>query len=148
MKITTTYEELSEDMQSTKLVNQIMQNSISTSISMPENTKNTQIIRRKVDKQTKSLLSYLFTGTRGGDNRIKIMLLLTEKPLNINQLSKELGLDYKAIKFHMEILEKNNMIEHTREKYGVMYFLSTFLEYNIDTFNEIVAEFQRHSKLI
>jgi predicted transcriptional regulator len=145
MEITTTYEELSEDIQSAKVTNQIMQKSISTSVPMPENTKNTQIVRRKVDKQTKSLLSYLFTGTRGGDNRIKIMLLLTEKPANINQLSKELGLDYKAIKFHMEVLEKNNMIEHTGEKYGIMYFLSTFLEYNIDAFNEIVTEFQRHS---
>ncbi len=148
MKIRTTYEKLPEDPQSTKLMNHIIQNSISTNVSMPENMKNTQIMRRQVDKQTKSLLSYLFTGTRGGDNRIKIMVLLTEKPLNINQLSKELGLDYKAIKFHIEVLEKNNMVEHTGEKYGVAYFLSTFLEYNIDAFNEIVAEFYRHSKSI
>ncbi|MGI0065306.1 MAG: ArsR/SmtB family transcription factor [Nitrosotalea sp.] len=148
MKNRTTYEELSQDVQSTKLGNQIIQNSISTSVSTPENTKNTQVTRRKIDRQTKSLLSYLFTGTRGGNNRIKIMLHLAERPLNINQLSNELGLDYKAIKFHIEILEKNNVVAHAGEKYGVVYFLSTFLEYNIDTFNEIVAEFRRHSKLI
>jgi predicted transcriptional regulator len=147
METRTTHEELAKDTQSTKLVSLVTQNSIS-GISIQKNAKNTQIASRKVDKQTKNLLSYLFTGTRGGDNRIKIMLLLTEKPLNINQLSKELDLDYKAIRFHMEVLERNNMVSHAGEKYGIMYFLSTFLEYNIDAFNEIVSEFHRHSKLI
>jgi predicted transcriptional regulator len=147
MKTRIMHEELIRDTQPTKLPNLVTQNSIS-SIPTYKNEKNTQIMSRKVDKQTKNLLSYLFTGTRGGYNRIKIMLLLAEKPLNINQLSKELNLDYKAIRFHMEVLERNNVVSHGGEKYGIMYFLSTFLEHNIDAFNEIVLEFHRHSKLV
>lgn len=147
MRTRATYEELPKDTRSIELMNQTVQNSISNTIIIPTGTKNAQITPRKIDRQTKSLLSYLFTGMRGGDNRIKIMLLLAENPLNINQLSKKLGFDYKAIKHHIEVLEKNNMIEHTGEKYGTMYYLSTFLEYHIDAFNEIVEDFHKRSQL-
>ncbi|HJT10322.1 MAG TPA: winged helix-turn-helix domain-containing protein [Candidatus Nitrosotalea sp.] len=98
---------------------------------------------RKVDKQTKSLLSYLFEGTRGGINRLRIMLLLTERSLNAHQIAKELGLDYNSIEHHIAILEKNNMISRVGPKYGAMFFLSTFLEVNIEAFNEIVKKFAK-----
>jgi len=49
------------------------------------------------DPDAKRLLWFVFTGTRGGLNRLKIISKLKEKPLNINQLAKEFGLDYKAI---------------------------------------------------
>jgi predicted transcriptional regulator len=96
--------------------------------------------KRRVDPQTKRLLSFLFTTTRGGNNRLRIMLLLAEKPLNTHQIAKELGLDYKAIQFHLGVLEKNNMITHAGERYGTIFMLSTFLEYNIDAFNEIISK--------
>jgi DNA-binding transcriptional ArsR family regulator len=95
---------------------------------------------RRVDPQTKRLLSFLFTGTRGGNNRLRIMLLLAERPLNTHQIAKELGLDYKAIQFHLGVLEKNNMVTRTGERYGTIFMLSTFLEYNIEAFNEIIAK--------
>ena len=53
------------------------------------------------------LLWFLFAGTRGGDNRIKILDLLIKKPLNINKISEYLQLDYKTIQHHIRILEKN-----------------------------------------
>ncbi|HYY71952.1 MAG TPA: winged helix-turn-helix domain-containing protein, partial [Nitrososphaeraceae archaeon] len=56
------------------------------------------------------LLWFLFAGTRGGDNRIKILDILIKNPLNINKISEELQLDYKTIQHHMRILEKNNLI--------------------------------------
>lgn len=96
---------------------------------------------RKSDSQTRRLLSYLFTGTRGGANRLRIILLLSDKPLNAHQISKELNLDYNAIQFHMDVLEKNNLVSKTGQHYGTMFFLSTFLEYNINAFNEIVSKF-------
>ncbi len=98
--------------------------------------------RRKSDSQTRRLLSYLFTGTRGGVNRLRIILLLSEKPLNAHQISKELQLDYNAIQFHMDVLEKNNLVSKTGQHYGMMFSLSSFLEYNIDAFNEIVSNLQ------
>jgi DNA-binding transcriptional ArsR family regulator len=98
---------------------------------------------RKVDKQTKSLLSYLFEGARGGTNRLRIMLLLTEKPHNAHQIAKGLGLDYNSIEHHIAVLEKNNMISRVGPRYGAMFFLSTFLEVNIEAFNEIVKKFSK-----
>lgn len=92
------------------------------------------------DPSSKRLLWFLFAGSRGGLNRLKIVSVLKEKPLNANQLAKELGLDYKAIQHHIRVLEKNNIITKAGEKYGVIYFISTFLEVNMESFNEIVQK--------
>jgi DNA-binding transcriptional ArsR family regulator len=103
-------------------------------------------VKHIVDPNTKRLLSFLFTGTRGGNSRLRIMLLLAEKPLNTHQIAKELELDYKAIQFHLGVLEKNNMVSRAGERYGTIFMLSTFLEYNIDAFNEIISKLYKGSK--
>jgi predicted transcriptional regulator len=89
------------------------------------------------DSDAKRLLWFVFSGSRGGLNRLKIISKLKENPFNINQLAKELNLDYKAIQHHIRVLEKNNLISKIGEKYGVTYFVSTFLEVNMETFEEI-----------
>ena len=89
------------------------------------------------DPDAKRLLWFVFAASRGGLNRLKIISKLKEKPFNTNQLAKELGLDYKAIQHHIRVLEKNNMITKVGEKYGVIFFISTFLEVNIEAFEEI-----------
>jgi predicted transcriptional regulator len=89
------------------------------------------------DSDAKRLLWFVFSGSRGGLNRLKIISKIKENPFNINQLAKELGLDYKAIQHHIRVLEKNNLISKVGEKYGVTYFISTFLEVNMMTFEEI-----------
>ena len=89
------------------------------------------------DPDVKRLFWYIFAGSRGGLNRLRIISSLKKNPLNINQLAKELGLDYKAIQHHIKILEKNNLITKMGEKYAVTYFISTFLEVNMETFEEI-----------
>ena len=92
------------------------------------------------DPNAKRLLWFLFAGSRGGDNRVKIIDLLKERPYNINQLSESLGLDYKAIQHHILVLQKNNIITKMGEKYGVLYFISNYLEANIEAFNEIKSK--------
>jgi DNA-binding transcriptional ArsR family regulator len=92
------------------------------------------------DPNAKRLLWFLFAGSRGGDNRMKIIDLLKDRPYNINQLSESLGLDYKAIQHHILVLEKNNIITKMGEKYGVLYFISNYLEANIEAFNEIKSK--------
>ncbi len=89
------------------------------------------------DPDAKRLLWFVFAGSRGGLNRMKIIVILKKRPQNTNQLSKELGMDYKAIQHHIRVLEKNNLITGVGEKYGIMYFPSTFLEANMETFEEI-----------
>ena len=95
------------------------------------------------DPYAKRLLWFVFAGSRGGINRLRLVLTIKENPLNANQLAKELGLDYKAIQHHVRVLEKNNIITKVGEKYGVTYFISPFLEVNMETFEEIVSKLDK-----
>jgi len=99
--------------------------------------------QRKPDKQTRKLLLYLFTSTRGGFTRLRIIMHLLDQPYNTHQLSKELGLDYKAIQHHMKVLQKNNMVSKIGEKYGAIFHLSTFLEINISALDEAIEKLDR-----
>jgi DNA-binding transcriptional ArsR family regulator len=95
------------------------------------------------DPNAKRLLWYLFAGSRGGENRIRIIDLLKEQPYNMNQLAEAMGVDYKAVQHHIGVLEKNNMVTKTGEKYGVLYFISNYLEANIEAFNEVKATIEK-----
>ena len=95
------------------------------------------------DPDVKRLLWFVFAGSRGGLNRLKIIVMLNENPQNTNQLAKNLGLDYKAIQHHIRVLEKNNLITPVGEKYGIVYFISTFLEVNMETFEEIAKKLDK-----
>lgn len=89
------------------------------------------------DPDAKRLLWFVFAGSRGGLNRLKIISKLRERPFNTNQLAGEMGLDYKAVQHHVRVLEKNNMVARAGERYGVAYFVSTYLEANMETLEEI-----------
>jgi predicted transcriptional regulator len=95
------------------------------------------------DPTTRRLLWYLFAGSKGGENRIKIINLLQDTPLNINRMADVLDLDYKAVQHHVDVLEKNNLVSRMGEKYGIMYFVSNYLESNMDTFTEIMTKINK-----
>ncbi|MCY4492163.1 MAG: winged helix-turn-helix domain-containing protein [Thaumarchaeota archaeon] len=95
------------------------------------------------DPDAKRLLWFVFAGSRGGLNRLRIISKLKESPFNTNQLANELGLDYKAIKHHIKVLEKNNMVAKVGEKYGVAYFISTYLEANMEALEEIEGKLDK-----
>ena len=99
--------------------------------------------QRKPDKQTRKLLLYLFTSTRGGFTRLRIIMNLLDQPYNTHQLAKELDLDYKAVQHHMKVLEKNNMVSRIGEKYGAIFHLSNFLEININALDEAIDKLDR-----
>jgi len=99
--------------------------------------------QRKTDKQTRTLLLYLFTSTRGGFTRLRIIIHLLEKPYNTHQLAKKLDLDYKAVQHHMKVLEKNNMVSKIGEKYGAIFHLSNFLEMNLGALDEAIDKLDR-----
>ena len=95
------------------------------------------------DPNARRLLWYLFAGSKGGDNRIRIIELLRERPYNINQLADVLGLDYKAIQHHIVALERNNLVSKMGEKYGILYFISNYLEANMESFNEVRSKIKK-----
>ena len=106
--------------------------------------------QRKPDKQTRTLLLYLFTSTRGGFTRLRIIIHLLEKPYNTHQLAQKLDLDYKAVQHHMKVLEKNNMVSKIGEKYGAIFHLSNFLEMNINALDEAIDKLDKkmnHKKI-
>ena len=98
------------------------------------------------DPAARRLLWFLFAGSRGGDNRIKIIDFLKKRPYNINQLADALGVDYKLVQHHIGVLERNNMVAKAGEKYAVLYFISNYLEANIEAFNEIQAAIEKQNK--
>ena len=98
---------------------------------------------RKPDKQTRKLLLYLFTSTRGGFTRLRIIILLLQHSYNTHQLSQELQLDYKAVQHHLQVLEKNNMVTKIGGKYGAIFRLSNFLEINIRTLDEAIDKLEQ-----
>lgn len=90
----------------------------------------------------KVFLWWLIIGSKGGENRARIILELNKRPYNANKLAQELSLDYKTIRHHMDVLIENNIVKSTGEKYGALYFLSDEMEKNYDTFLDIWSEFR------
>jgi DNA-binding transcriptional ArsR family regulator len=84
------------------------------------------------------LLGWLIAGTRGGPTRARIIEILKETPQNANQLATVLKMDYRTIRHHLKVLEKNRIITTAGEGYGITYFLSPVLEENYVLFEEIV----------
>ena len=86
----------------------------------------------------KKLLWWLIVGTKGGINRARIIDILHDRPYNANQLAEKLGLDYKTVRHHLNVLAKDGIITSSGEgRYGNVYFLSGLMESNYDIFEEI-----------
>ncbi len=102
-------------------------------------------IKAKSPIQTKIVFWGLFVGSRGATNRIRIMSALRKRPSNRNQLATELGVEYKAIQHHLKLLEKNNLVIKTGNRYGLTFFVSALFEYNEIVFEEIVDRLNKVS---
>jgi len=94
-------------------------------------------IESKNPQRIKMLLWSIFAGSKGCINRVKIVLQLKKTPLNTNQLSERLGLDYKVIERHLEVLGKHELVTKVGNRYGSTYFLSSLLESNLNLFDEV-----------
>ena len=88
----------------------------------------------------KRLLYWLIAGSEGGLNRARILLALRDQPLNSNQLSERVGLNYKTVRHHLDVLERNELVIPVGQRYGKMYFISPLLEREWDEFQAILAE--------
>jgi DNA-binding transcriptional ArsR family regulator len=97
------------------------------------------------DQELKRVLWYVLGGARGGENRARIIHELSLRPLNLNQLAERLGVDYRTVMHHANVLKANSLIFTQGEKYGAMYFLSPRLEASLDLFRRITNEL--HLKL-
>jgi DNA-binding transcriptional ArsR family regulator len=90
----------------------------------------------------KNLLWYLIAGTKGGETRGRIIELIRKKPNNAHMIAKVLKLDYKTVRHHLGVLEKNNIITAVNKgNYGAVYFISEFMDANYTIFKEIWDKF-------
>lgn len=94
----------------------------------------------------KYLLGWLIAGTRGGVTRARIIKALKETPQNANQLANLLKLDYRTIRHHLEVLQKNRIITSAGDRYGTTYFLSPEMEENYALFEEILKKIWEKEK--
>lgn len=86
----------------------------------------------------RSLLWYLLAGTRGGPNRIRILEELRAHPHNAHQLSSALDMDYRTIRHHLKLLERNGIVTRPiGEAYASPYELAPNVVVQFELVREI-----------
>ncbi|MFB6145797.1 MAG: winged helix-turn-helix domain-containing protein [Candidatus Nanohaloarchaea archaeon] len=83
------------------------------------------------------MLWWLIGGTRGGKNRLRIIMALEDKPMNANKIAEDLDLDYKTVRHHLDLMEEHNVIDTMGQGYGKNYFLTDQMEQNLSKLEEI-----------
>jgi len=87
-----------------------------------------------------AVLWYVFTGTRGGANRARILRAIEERPRNANQLAEDLDLDYKTVRHHLEVLQDNEIVEKSGDDYGAIYLPTDRARHHWDTVEQILEQ--------
>src|SRR5208337_822028 len=98
------------------------------------------------NRPIRQLLGWLIIGTKGGKTRAQIIKTLKESPQNSNQLAALLKVNYKTIRHHISILEKNKLIISTGNHYSITYFPSELMEENYVLFEEITSKMKDTKK--
>ncbi len=96
-----------------------------------------------LDPAFKRIIIFVFIGSRGGHNRVRIVELLREEPMNPNKISERLALDYKTVQHHLRLLEENGMIVSSSPKgtYGAVYFLSPYADKHLEAMRQMWVRF-------
>lgn len=97
-------------------------------------------------RQLKYILGWLIAGTRGGATRAEIIRIIKETPQNANQLAMLLKVDYRTIRHHLNVLQKNGITVSVGDRYGATYFLSPAMEQNYVLFEEILKKIWEKDK--
>jgi DNA-binding transcriptional ArsR family regulator len=88
-----------------------------------------------------SLLWYLLVGTRGGDNRLRILGLLQATRMNAHELATALQLDYRTIRHHLALLEQAGAVTRPLGAvYGSPYEVTAYLLASLPALEELRHE--------
>jgi DNA-binding IclR family transcriptional regulator len=100
----------------------------------------------------RSLLWYLLVGTRGGPNRSRILDALFNGPKNAHRLADSLSLDYRTVRHHLVLLEKNGIVNRpVGDAYATPYELAPHVALHFDVVQEVRsggAAGRRHSVVV
>ena len=83
-------------------------------------------------------MRWLLEASRGGPTRAKIVLLLREMPLNINQIESKLDMNYRSILHNIEVLIENGLVKKLKEGHGAPYMLTDVVEKNWEIVEESI----------
>ncbi|WP_297091664.1 winged helix-turn-helix domain-containing protein [Thermococcus sp.] len=92
-----------------------------------------------MDRKLRNVLLWLLVGSKGGKTRVKILKLVRERPSNVHQLAKELNLNYRTVKYHLELMLEHGIVERVGEDYGAIYVLSEEVEKNWNEIESIIG---------
>ena len=84
------------------------------------------------------VLWYVLTGTRGGENRVRILKALDERPRNANKLAEALDLDYTTVRHHLDVLCDNDVLRKQGGDYGAIYLPTDRARQHWDTVEQIM----------
>jgi DNA-binding transcriptional ArsR family regulator len=94
----------------------------------------------------RSLMWYLLCGTRGGPNRLRILDRLELSPANAHQLASSLDLDYRTVRHHLRLLERNGAVARpVGDAYAAPYELSPYLLAHFEDVRALLNVSQRTS---
>lgn len=80
---------------------------------------------------------YLLAGTRGGENRARISRARREQPRNANQLADQLGLDYNAVTYQLDMLTDHDVLETCGDEFERVSLPSDRFERYDEAFDRI-----------
>lgn len=90
-----------------------------------------------MSKALENTLLWLLAGSRGGKRRADIIITLRKRPMNARQIQKVIGIDYKTIRYHLNMLVENNLLTTLGERYGLLYLISPDLDAKFYLFEDI-----------
>ena len=103
---------------------------------------------QNMSKALENTLLWLLSGSRGGKRRADIIITLRNRPMNARQIQKEVGLDYKTIRYHLDLLVENNILTTLGERYGLLYLISPALDAEFVLFEDIWGKISPDNKII
>ena len=90
---------------------------------------------------SRSMLWYLLVGSRGGENRLRILDLLQRTPRNAYEISIDLGIDYRTVRHHLGLLEGAGVVSRPLGGvYGSPYEVTSYLLANRDALDDLRRE--------
>jgi len=92
---------------------------------------------------TKNILYWLIANSVGGYSRGLILNQLFNQPENAYNLSQKLNIDYNTIRYHLDILVKNGLLETAGNSYGRTYFITNNLLNKKQYFYKIWNEYMK-----
>lgn len=83
-------------------------------------------------------LWYLLAGTRGSENRARIVRALDARPRNANRLAEALDIDYNTVRHHLDTLREHEVVVRNDDGYGAVYRLTDEFESHREIYERVL----------